>query len=113
MIVVQCRFFQAEHTYSQDECEREFCYSILEHPRRRYPPLPLEPDPLKCVHEFETVYAKFVVPGSHRVMGGRHIITADGHVCTTERLFAVCLHCGMVQYSHEQLGILICYPVKR
>ena len=107
--MANCRFFHAEHTYPQTECDREFCYAVQGHPAKREPALPLVPDPTNCDHEWETSQAKLIIPGTVLVQGGKYLANAS-KVVLADRSFAVCSNCGAITYYHEQFGLITCHP---
>jgi hypothetical protein len=114
--MAKCRFFTGEHSYSASECDPDFCWQVLDHgkPRKREVPLELEPDPDNCRHEWEIIYGRLYIPGSRRIMGGKYLVPAgeEAKVVMSERRFDVCIHCGAVSHYHDQLGTVMCHPVK-
>ena len=106
-----CLFYHGYHSYSQRECCRDFCFRVLDHPRKRDVPLEMEPDPKDCEHDYEMVYGKLHIPEHRPFLNGR-LVLVDAQVVATDMRFTICKLCGQITYSHDQLGTIVCHPVK-
>lgn len=110
--MARCRFYHGSHTYSQDECDRSFCYKVLGHqfrPRERA--LPLHPNPRLCDHEWEEVLGRVSVLGAETMVNSAYMMLG-GKVVMSERRFKVCLLCGEIRYLHPELGEITCDPIR-
>jgi len=110
--MAHCRFFEGEHTYTQDECDPSHCWHVLGGiSRKRKHPLIRLPNPDECEHEWEDILARVSVVGGRRCTDPR-CLQVQGVVVMVERRIHICLKCGMVRYSHENLGDLCCVPTR-
>lgn len=114
----KCRFYEDHHDYAQDECDRAFCKSVLVSCRARLVPLPLEPDPKACQHEWDVYFAKMRVPWSARAKPGweasPELCVRRGLLVMSDHSFSICAICGAVSYNHSELGgPLLCLPEPR
>lgn len=108
--MAKCRFFEAEHSYPRDECDPAYCWRVLGNGIRKRPrPLSFLPDPNECAHQWEDVLARVTVKQA-RVMANPKFAQVNGRVVTVERRLSICTECGLVRYTHESLGELVCIP---
>ena len=114
----KCRFFNDVHEYPQDECDRAYCRAILPVARPRLIPLPPEPNPEGCEHEWLKYHTRLSLPwASKRTTEFRQnpeLTIEYGQLAMAEHHFKVCSKCGTVTYLHPELGgPLVCVPLPR
>jgi hypothetical protein len=112
----RCRYFEDVHDYAQDECDRDFCRSVLgQNSKPRFQPLKAFPDPRACEHQWDVFFAKLRVPAHERRKPGWELclprMLACGKLVMVDTSFSVCVLCGAIDYHHSELGgPMLCYP---